>query len=227
MQTFKLANANASVIAVTGTATLIQTLINTAGSTTHDFWSNMDAVTLIIEDGDIRALWDGNTPTSTKGILMKEGSVYNLRRIRTDQLRLISVSGSDVAVSVQIGRTDPEESTSVGASGASGAGADSVNNLTVVEERYSYGRATADTQIKDGAGFVHAVTIAPVAASPTAGILTVYDSASETGNVIFRTYIDTTFDAPVTVILDVLVATGIYVGFDGTLANVEATVSYR
>lgn len=227
MQTFKLANANASVIAVTGTATLIQALIDTAGATTHDFWSNMDAVTLVIEDGDIRALWGGNTPTSTKGVLMKSGSVYNLRHIRTDQLRLISVSGSNVAVSVQIGRSDPGESTSVGAAGAAGAGADTTNNLTVVEERYSYSRKTADGQVKGAAGFIHAVTISPTVASPTAGVLTIYDSASETGTVVFSTYIDTTFDSPVTVILDVLVATGIYVGFDATLANVAVTVSYR
>lgn len=100
------------------------------------------------------------------------------------------------------------------------------NRALMVENRYTYGRATADAQIKASAGFVHSVTIAPLTATPTAGLLTVYDSASETGTVIYAEWVFATTPGH-TVTLDVNAATGIYVGFDGTLANVQATVAYR
>lgn len=230
MQTFKLDNANASVIAVTGTATLLQSLINTASATTHTFPDHLDAVDLVIEDGDVRALWDGNTPTAAKGILMRSGEVWHLRRIDVPSLRLIRTGGANVAVGVAVGKSDPQETVSSHSSSltpSSIPGADTVNDVQVVEERYSYGRVTADGQIKGAAGFIHAVTISPTDAAPVAGVLTIYDNTTEAGTVIFSTYIDTTFDSPVTILLDVIAATGIYVGFDGTLADVAVTVSYR
>lgn len=91
---------------------------------------------------------------------------------------------------------------------------------------YLLGRATADTQIKATAGFVHSISIAPLTATPTAGLLTVYDSASETGTVIYSEWVFATTPGH-TVILDIPTGTGIYVGFDATLANVQATLSYR
>lgn len=91
---------------------------------------------------------------------------------------------------------------------------------------YSYGRATADAQIKATAGFIHTVSIAPLTATPTAGLMTVYDSAAESGTVVYAEWIFAT-DVGHTITLDVPTTTGIYVGFDGTLANVQITVSYR
>lgn len=103
---------------------------------------------------------------------------------------------------------------------------DNVNGKAVVEHRYSAGVATADTQIKATAGFVHTVSIAPLTATPTAGLLTIYDSAAESGTVVYKEWIFATTPGH-TVTLDVSCATGIYVGFDATLANVHVAVSYR
>lgn len=91
---------------------------------------------------------------------------------------------------------------------------------------YSYGRATADTQIKSGAGFIHTVSIAGLTATPTAGLMTIYDSLTETGTVVYAEWVFATVEGH-TVILDVPVTTGIYVGFDAALANAQVTVSYR
>ncbi len=102
----------------------------------------------------------------------------------------------------------------------------SSNRALMVEERYTYGRATADTQIKGSAGFIHTVNIAALTATPTAGLLTIYDSLTESGTVIYAEWIFAT-DVGHTIILDVDAGTGIYVAFDATLANVQATVSYR
>jgi hypothetical protein len=91
---------------------------------------------------------------------------------------------------------------------------------------YSYSRKTADGQVKGGSGVLHSVTIAPTTATPTAGLLSVYDSTSETGTVVYSEWVFATTPGH-TVILDVVCDTGIYVGFDGTLANVSCTVAYR
>lgn len=91
---------------------------------------------------------------------------------------------------------------------------------------FLYSRATADKQIKAGSGFVHSISIAGLTATPTAGLLTVYDSLSETGTVIYAEWVFATVVGH-TVILDVPFSTGLYVGFDSNLANVNAVVSYR
>lgn len=91
---------------------------------------------------------------------------------------------------------------------------------------YLLGRATGDTQIKSSAGFIHSISIAPLTAAPTAGLLTVYDNTVEGGTVVYSEWVFATTPGH-TVVLDVPMGTGIYVGFDGTLANVQATVSYR
>lgn len=97
---------------------------------------------------------------------------------------------------------------------------------TKVEQRFLYGRATADAQIKASAGFIHTITVAPTG-TVTAGVLTVYDSLTETGTVITSVALPVTSFTPFSMILDVTAATGIYVGFDATLANVQATLAYR
>lgn len=88
------------------------------------------------------------------------------------------------------------------------------------------GRATADAQIKGSAGLIHTISIAALTATPTAGLLTVYDSLTETGTVVYAEWVLATVTGH-TVILDVPVGTGIYVGFDATLASIQATISYR
>lgn len=99
-------------------------------------------------------------------------------------------------------------------------------NSLKVEERFTTGRATADTQIKGSAGFLHAISIAPLTATPTAGKLTVYDSTSASGTVVYEEWVFATAPGH-TIILDRVMANGIYIDFDGTLANVQVTASYR
>ena len=91
---------------------------------------------------------------------------------------------------------------------------------------YSYSRKTADGQVKATAGYIHTVSIAPTTSSPTAGLLSIYDSTIESGAVIYSEWVFAT-DLGHTIILDVTCSTGIFVGFDATLANVSVTVSYR
>lgn len=106
------------------------------------------------------------------------------------------------------------------------AGEDLVNNLQRVEQRNSYSLVAADTAVKSGAGFLHTLTFSCNDAAPTAGSIIVYDNTAESGTQIFNHTFTTTPFAPFSVILDVSVANGIYVGFT-TTNDVNVTVSYR
>lgn len=106
------------------------------------------------------------------------------------------------------------------------AGEDLTNDVLKVEHRYSYNYATADVQVKSGAGFLHAITISPTDAAATAGTITAYDNTAESGGIIFTYYVPAAALVPVTVILDVAFTTGLYIGFS-TTADVGVTVSYR
>jgi len=101
-----------------------------------------------------------------------------------------------------------------------------LTNPLKVEEQFSYSRKTSDGQVKSSAGFVHTVSIAPLTATPTAGLLTIYDDPAETGTVLYAEWIFAT-DVGHSITLDTSFANGLYVGFDGTLANVQVTVAYR
>lgn len=105
---------------------------------------------------------------------------------------------------------------------------DTTNSVAKVEQQFSYKIATADTQVKAAAGFVHAVTCATTAgAAATAGALTLRDALTETTPIAYTIGIPATAFVPFTVVLNATFATGIYAGFDGTLAGVSCTVSYR
>ncbi len=98
--------------------------------------------------------------------------------------------------------------------------------LIVEPGPFSLGRVTADGQIKAGAGFIHTVSISGLTATPTAGLLTLYDSLTETGTVIYAEWVFATVVGH-SVVLDVPFATGLYVGYDASLANAAVTISYR
>jgi hypothetical protein len=98
--------------------------------------------------------------------------------------------------------------------------------LLVESGPYVAGRVTADGQIKGSAGFIHTITISPNG-SVAAGVLTIYNSLTETGTIVAQFALPVTTFTPFSVTLDVACGTGIYVGFDATLANVSCTVSYR
>ena len=91
---------------------------------------------------------------------------------------------------------------------------------------YNYKNCTSDTAVKSGFGFLHAVTINKPAT--TAGVVTLYDSTSETGTTIAAITIGKSTDnqMPVTLIYDIKFNTGLYAGFDGTIAGADITISY-
>lgn len=102
------------------------------------------------------------------------------------------------------------------------------NNTTgraVVEHNYTVGRVTADGQIKASSGFIHSITFAATG-TVTAGVITVYANTAESGTIVWSGTIQVALN-PTTIILDVEVGAGIYVGYDGTIANVSTSVSYR
>lgn len=91
---------------------------------------------------------------------------------------------------------------------------------------YVPSRLTADGQVKGSAGFIHTVSFSPTG-SVTAGTITIYNNTAESGTQVFSFAAPATTFTPFSVALDVACSTGIYVGYDGTVANVQVTVSYR
>lgn len=87
-------------------------------------------------------------------------------------------------------------------------------------------RITSEGLIRTGGGTLHTISIAPTTATPTAGLLTVYDNTSEAGTAIYSEWVFATTIGH-TITLDCNVNTGIYVGYDGTLANASCTVTHR
>lgn len=90
----------------------------------------------------------------------------------------------------------------------------------------NYTHCTADTLVRDGQAQVCYVSIAPLTATPTAGLLTIYDNNAESGTVIYKEWVFATTPGH-TIELEVMARKGIYVGFDGTLANVGVTVGWQ
>ena len=108
----KLPNAAAGKISVTSTATELLDLIETAASTAHGLaTSKLNAVDIVVEDGDIRVLFDGNTPTASNGMLLSSGMIYGFRGVPVTKMQLIRVGGSDVACSIQVGQSEKDESS--------------------------------------------------------------------------------------------------------------------
>lgn len=105
MLPYKLPNANATVVTATSTAATLQTLINAAsGTTAINLPAQLDSCDLMVEGANgIRILYDGNTPTTTKGILVAQNKYISLRGVDLDKVKLIAASGTTL-VSVQIGK---------------------------------------------------------------------------------------------------------------------------
>jgi len=99
--------------------------------------------------------------------------------------------------------------------------------LYVENGPYSYSRKTGDSQVKGSAGFLHCVTVAPSAATPAAGVITLYDSTTETGTVILAIAIPASVFIPYTLFIDAPFTTGLYCGFDGTVSNTNLLFTYR
>lgn len=98
--------------------------------------------------------------------------------------------------------------------------------LWVRNRPLTYSRLVADGAVKGSAGHIQTITFAPTG-TPTAGVITIFDNTTETGTVIFSTQIPASVFTPFTVELNVAATTGIFVGFDGTVTNVQVTTSFR
>lgn len=108
------------------------------------------------------------------------------------------------------------------------SGEDQTNNVLRVEGQFSYsGNKTADTQIKASAGYVHNLVCIGTDAAATAGTIILYDNTAESGTVVMSWAVQAVaYTQPVVFPLDVVMTTGIYLGFT-TTADVTCTVSYR
>lgn len=281
MKVFAFPNANCSTISVTSSAQTLESLINTAGSVTVNYPNGVTAVDLIIENGDIRVLYDGNIPSASKGLLFKQGSIQRIRGVAIENIQLISVSGSAVAVDVTIGKPGAfdEASSGAGAGGTSGAsttdesaftagstagtlamgvyessadtltsgqaaavavdvnrnlkvtqatleaGEDLTNNVTKVEQRFSYANISSatTTTVKSGAGFLHSITFNKPVASE---VWTIYDNTAGSGTKIGTITLPATLLAqgPYTAIYDVAFGTGLTIVSGSTT---DGTVSFR
>ena len=84
---------------------------------------------------------------------------------------------------------------------------------------------TADALVKTGGGKLHTISIAPTTATPTAGLLSVYDNTAESGTVLYSEWVFATTPGH-TVTLDADVHVGIYVGYN-TVTNVSCTVTHQ
>lgn len=89
----------------------------------------------------------------------------------------------------------------------------------------SSGVLAADGLVKSGSGMIHTITVTCNDAAPTAGSIIVFDSLTEAGTQVFNHTFTTTPFVPFSVILDIGVTNGIYVGFT-TTNDVNVTVSY-
>ena len=104
---------------------------------------------------------------------------------------------------------------------------DNTNNVAKVEQRFSYSAvAVADVQIKSSAGFLHSVTFSCADAIPTAGDIKIFDNTAESGTLVFHHNFTVSPFMPFTIILDYVMATGIYIGFT-TTADVNVSCAYR
>ena len=105
------------------------------------------------------------------------------------------------------------------------AGEDQTNNVLRTEQQFSYKAIPhADTQVKATAGFLHTISCVSDAAA-TAGTIIIYDSAAESGTAIWTMNLGAA-QYQFSAVLDVVMATGIYVGYT-TTADVDCVVSYR
>ena len=108
------------------------------------------------------------------------------------------------------------------------SGEDQTNNLLRVEHQYSRGLAAgADTSIKSGAGYLHALVCSGSDAAATAGDIAVRDAtAAGAGTVILPIPIAAALPLPQPIVIDVPFTTGLFLDFT-TTNDVTCLVSYR
>lgn len=87
-------------------------------------------------------------------------------------------------------------------------------------------RRTTEGLAVSGKVKLNTVSISPLTATPTAGLLSIYDSTTETGTVVYSEWVFATAPGH-TIDLRCDMQAGIYIGFDGTLANVAVSVTFQ
>lgn len=138
-----------TLLAVTGTATTLYSLIDTASSSANSaqYYGNAtspgegvaNCVSLRAQDGDIR-IAIGATPTATKGFLIKSGVRYFFKG-ELSKLKLIRTGSSNVAVEALLWFVDPGESVS---------GNTDTSNLTLISSTTVVSGTTTPSAITAG-----------------------------------------------------------------------------
>ncbi len=103
---YKLPNAAAHRISVTGTAATLEALINTAAGSASNLPTTLNAWEIAPENGDVRYLSDGNTPTATEGNKVENGVILGRDGIPVKKVKLISTTGT-VVCTVRVGWKEP------------------------------------------------------------------------------------------------------------------------
>lgn len=106
MLIYKLPNAAASTVTVTNTAQNLFDLIDTAAGSNNNVPKDANAAILIAEGADVRYLADGNTPTASEGFLLPADEARVIKGYPLTKMQLIRVGGSNVSVSVIVGKVD-------------------------------------------------------------------------------------------------------------------------
>lgn len=95
----------------------------------------------------------------------------------------------------------------------------------IVDFPWKYKHVVADGQVKAGEGVLHTIVVNGLT---TAGDVTLYDSLTEAGDVIAVLHLDIATSVsvqPITLIYDCEFSTGLYIGYDESLAA-DLTVTY-
>jgi hypothetical protein len=107
------------------------------------------------------------------------------------------------------------------------AGEDQTNSTQKVEQQFSYCLDDADIVCKASPGFVHSISCWGEDAAATAGRVQLRDAtAAGAGTVVWGQEFAAAIASPSSVILDIVMTTGIVIDWD-TTADVMCTVSYR
>lgn len=101
MTEYKLPNAAAHKITVTGTATKLTDLLETAAGESISFPFDLNWIEISPEFGDVRFTTTGDAPTVSQGTLVEDGDTKEIIGPPVD-MKLIAVLGS-VDVNVRIG----------------------------------------------------------------------------------------------------------------------------
>ena len=120
MKILKHQNIESSLITVTSVANELFDLVDTAGGVTNSqehFMSpteggldnNANGIIITPEDGDIRLAFNDLLPTATQGMLLAQGTKYQIPNFKTEEAALIRVGGTDVKASIHFLYTYPSD----------------------------------------------------------------------------------------------------------------------